>query len=345
MDSAWLKPERIEHLVQVEPAVLTALLVIGAWSIYKLLLKNINEDRHRTLQSLFKNLGGHVSLCILLSLAYTSLQWTLEESSPQLRLKAYVGLATLLSGATVFVKVWRILVFEYLFLSHMKAGVPLLLVNLFSLLLSLSLGGWIATEVFGIRLAPLLATSAIFSVVLGLALQDTLGNLFAGVAMQFDKPYEIGDWIEIQTGSQKWVGQVQEISWRSTVLIGWTDESITVPNRTMAQAQIANFATKTRPIVRSILMRFPYSENYEAVKNILIDACKSAQWIRQSPAPKAFGVESSENGFQIRLIYFLDDYGKQIDASDEVLGNCLKALAAAGITPASHRLEVTQQTT
>lgn len=63
-----------------------------------------------------------------------------------------------------------------------------------------------------------------FSLILGLALQDTLGNLFAGVALQLDKPYEIGDWIEISPRAQVWVGQVEEISWRATTMIGLFDE-------------------------------------------------------------------------------------------------------------------------
>src|SRR5262249_25507055 len=148
-------------------------------------------------------------------------------------------------------KTCRILLFEYLFLSHMRAGVPLLLVNLFTLLLTLVMGGWLCTAIFDVKLGPLLATSAIFSVVLGLALQDTLGKRFAGVAMQFDKPYEIGDWIEIMLNGQKWVGQVQEISWRATVMVGISDEHISVPNRLMGQTQISNFATTKRPIWRS----------------------------------------------------------------------------------------------
>ena len=92
----------------------------------------------------------------------------------------------------------------------MRAGVPVLLVNLFSLLLSAVIGFWMMTGIFEFNLAPLLATSAVFSIVLGLALQDTLGNLFAGVALQLDKPYEMGAAIEVTTSSQKWVGQVRK---------------------------------------------------------------------------------------------------------------------------------------
>jgi len=144
--------------------------------------------------------------------AYAVAQKSVDLGNTQERIAAYLGLATLIAGAIVFVKVCRILLFEYLFIGHMKEGVPLLIVNLFTLVISIGIVGWFATELFGVKLGPLLATSAVFSLILGLALQDTLGNLFAGVALQLDKPYEIGDWIEVNNGGATWVGQVEEIS-------------------------------------------------------------------------------------------------------------------------------------
>ena len=215
----WIPIAKIEELVQLEPALLIAGLTFGAWLVYKILLGNVSNDRHRNIQKLFQNLSFHTTIGATLFTSYYLFARFSDSSTSAERIISYIGLLTLLSGATVFVKVCRILMFEYLFLSHMRVAVPVLLVNLFTLLLSIILGGWLATEIFAVRLAPLLATSAIFSLVLGLALQDTLGNLFAGVALQFDKPYEIGDWVEINNGSQKWVGQIEEISWRATVLI------------------------------------------------------------------------------------------------------------------------------
>jgi small-conductance mechanosensitive channel len=237
--AAWIPLEKIQAIVQLEPALLIAGLSLGAWLVYKLLLGKISSERHRNMSALFRNLGMHAFFAACFIASFFLIGSFGAEGAAVERLLAYLGFFAVLSGAIVFVKVSRILAFEYLFLSHMRAGVPVLLVNLFTLLLSLVIGGWMATEIFSVRLTPLLATSAIFSLVLGLALQDTLGHLFAGVSLQFDKPHEIGDWIEIQTSGQKFVGQVEEISWRATVLIGLADELITVPNRTMAQALLS----------------------------------------------------------------------------------------------------------
>ena len=336
----WIPIAKIEELVQLEPALLIAGLTFGAWLVYKILLGNVSNDRHRNIQKLFQNLSFHTTIGATLFTSYYLFARFSDSSTSAERIISYIGLLTLLSGATVFVKVCRILMFEYLFLSHMRVAVPVLLVNLFTLLLSIILGGWLATEIFAVRLAPLLATSAIFSLVLGLALQDTLGNLFAGVALQFDKPYEIGDWVEINNGSQKWVGQIEEISWRATVLIGLTDELITVPNRTMAQAHISNFSVKTKPIIRSQKFRIAYGTNVATAKAALLRAAGRCDTVRKDVKPIVLLTEADESWILFKLIYFIDNYGSQFIIADEVIEAALKELENEHIELAPPRLEL-----
>ncbi len=338
----WLSLDRIENLVQLEPALVILGLTLCAWLIYKLLLGAVSQERHRNLKRLFRNLLFHLSIATVLYLAFTALT-RLGEGSDSLaipRISSYVGLLALFSGATCFVKVWRILVFEYLFLGSMREGVPLLIVNLVSLLLSLAIGSWMATEILGLKLGPLLATSAVASLVLGLAMQETLGNLFSGVAMQLDKPYEIGDWIEIQNGTQKWIGQVLEISWRSTLLVGFAEETITVPNRVVAQSQISNYATKSRPIIRSQVFRLPLDAKPADVKRVLVDSIKGHPAIRKYPEPLVLLMETTESWAVYKLVYFVDDFGAQYSIGDKVLTAALAALDNAKIPLAASRMVV-----
>jgi small-conductance mechanosensitive channel len=345
LSQPWLQLERIESLVQLEPALVIVGLAVAAWVFYKLFLRKLSDERHRNLSKLFRNVFFHLCIGTALFAAYYALLLVgnYGERDTLARLNSYVGLLTLLSGATIFVKTWRIIVFEYLFIGHMRVGVPLLLVNLFTLLLSVTIGGWMVTELFGLKIAPLLATSAIASLVLGLALQDTLGNLFSGVALQFDKPYEIGDWIEIHNGAQKWTGQVLEISWRATVLIGFTEETITVPNRVMAQAQISNFATKNRPIIRSQSFRFALDSPIDRVKKSLLDAVRTQPGIRRDPEPVVLLMETDESWVVAKLIYFIDNFGAQYSIGDQVIGACLASVQAAGLKLAPARLAVLQE--
>ncbi len=341
LSQPWIPLSKIQELVQLEPALLLLSLSLGAWIIYKIFLRTVSEQRHSNIQKLFRNLYGHLAFGTAFFIIYMTLEYFGSDTLPTERVQSYVGLLVLISGVTIFIKLAKILVFEYLFLSHMKVAVPLLLVNLFTLIFSIVLAGWMATEIFNIRIVSVLATSAIFSLVLGLALQDTLGNLFAGVALQFDKPYEIGDWVEVSSNNQKWVGRVHEISWRATVLVAMTDETITLPNRVMSQAEISNYSTKHRPIVRAQLFRIPYSAPQEDVKKILLSAVLNLQEVKKFPEPLVLMTEMAESWILFKVLYSIDNYGFQLLIGDQVLSACLKALRDAGIETASPRVFAT----
>ncbi|MCX6551615.1 MAG: mechanosensitive ion channel, partial [Acidobacteria bacterium] len=88
----------------------------------------------------------------------------------------------------------------------------------------------------GLNLAPLLATSAVTSLVLGLALQPILGNFFAGVAISFEQPYRINDWIKI--GDIE--GRVVDMTWRTTHLRTRDNDDLVIPNAKAADEYILN---------------------------------------------------------------------------------------------------------
>lgn len=337
--------ERINILLQHEPAVLIIGLAVTSWLIYKFLLKEVAAHRHSNLKREFRNLFAHSITFSLIYVMHALLEHFCERSPhPSLeRFLPYFGLLVLFSGATVFIKTARIVMFEYLFLGHMKEGVPVLLVNIFTLFLSVLIGGWLISDLFNIRLAPLLATSAVFSIVLGMALQDTLGNLFAAIALQFDKPYEIGDWIEITSGIQRWVGQVHEITWRATVLTGLYDEVRTIPNRIIGSAEVSNFSPKGRPIYRNQIFRIDHTHDLDHVKKVFHKALHQCQEVLKTPAPIVIFSESQESWIQVKLLYAIDDYGAQWRIADQVIIEAFKELHAAGITTALPKIEWTSK--
>jgi small-conductance mechanosensitive channel len=261
-----------------------------------------------------------------------------EENTTILRLASYIGLVALIQECVVAIKTARLLIFEYLYLSHMRVAFPLLLVNLFTLLLTVIIFGWLISTVFAIQIAPLVATSAVFSLVLGLALQDTIGNLFAGVALQFDKPYEIGDWIEIQTGGNRWIGQVHEISWRATILHGFTDETITIPNKVMSQAQISNFAAKNRPFARSQAFKVPFESPSTEVKRALLEAADSTQGLRRDLPPIVIITETGDSWVTYKLVYYLENFGSQFLVADQIIESALNKLKERKIPLANPRM-------
>lgn len=333
---------RIQEVVSLEPAYVLVGLSAISWIIYKVALGAVSLERHKMLGRLFKNLLFHLLAGSSFLGIYLGLTRLSEDYPSAERFLAYAGTLAIIWAAIIFIKAARIFLFEYLFLGHMRSGVPLLLVNLLTLILSLVLSGWILTEIFYVKLTPLLATSAIFSLVLGLALQDTLGNLFAGVALQIDKPYEIGDWIEVQNGAQKWVGQVYEISWRATILLGFGDEFITVSNRSMAQSEIINFAAKSRPFLRIQLFRIPYGSPIAKAKEILTYTALATPGVRKDPLPDTIVSELNENWILLKLFYYIDNYPIQYMIADKINLNALEGLEKAGMKIAQTRITVGQ---
>ncbi|MBC7384868.1 MAG: mechanosensitive ion channel family protein [Cryobacterium sp.] len=336
----WIPLAPIESMIQFEPVLMLVGLSIGAWLIYKILLRDASPIRHRNLRALFLNLLAHLAIFAILFIAYVLTEKGVALGGPNERLASYFGLATLVSGAIVFVKCSRIFMFEYLFLGHMKEGVPVLIVNLFSLLLSIGIAGWFATEIFGIRLAPVLATSAVFSLILGLALQDTIGNLFAGVALQLDKPYEIGHWVEIMTSGQTYVGQVEEITWRATTLIGLFDELLILPNRLMAASEISNFSARRTPIWRGQNFRLPYTADLAEMKAVLLGALQSAEGVRAVPTPYVWIRETTESWLVFRCSYTIDEYPRQFRIGSNVIAAVIEAMKKNGFASAAQKIQI-----
>ncbi len=88
----------------------------------------------------------------------------------------------------------------------------------------------------------ILATTAVGAVVLGFALQDTLGNLFAGLAIQIEKPFRVGHWVNL-AGKD---GLVSEITWRATKIRTRAGNFVVVPNSTLSRETITNYSEPSR---------------------------------------------------------------------------------------------------
>jgi small-conductance mechanosensitive channel len=341
MNEKFIKIQALYNLIDWEPFVLLACLLAIAWLFYKFFLQAASPERHASIRAQFRSLARHFFILTVLFIIFMFLHSITGGGFANFaRITPYIALMTFAWGASVFVKTCRLLVLQYLFLGSMSTGVPLLIVNIFSLLLSIVLTVWALSQVFGLDLGPLMATSAAFSIVLGLALQDTLGNLFAGISLQIDKSYEIGDWLEVVQGIQKATGQVKEISWRSTILVGFSDEEITLPNRTMANAQISNFSPEGHPIVRSQIFRLPFGCDLEKAKELLERAVVEISDIRGLPAPLAYIQEASESWVGVKVIYFIDNFGGQFTIGDKVMRKGIDALRTHGIELARNVIEV-----
>lgn len=329
MRDQWIPVEKIQFLIQFEMFALLWTLLLLSFIVYKIFLKKISDKRHANLRQRFSRTALYLFITTILS----ALHWPIFENAYHsnseyhlVKLASYLSLLALTFGVITVVKLAQIYVYLYLFLMNMSVGVPRLIANMFTLLFSLIIVSWLAADVFGFHLAAVLATSAVFSLVLGLALQDTLGNLFSGIALQIDCPFTIGDWVEIHCGSEKWTGNVQEISWRATTLIGFADEVILIPNRVIAQAQLINYSNFQKAARLNQVFRFRFNVSVDVAKKALMDGLANIPEILADPAPRTLITEVTESWVTIKIYYSLKDYGTRYRTGDLVITQILEQI-------------------
>jgi small-conductance mechanosensitive channel/CRP-like cAMP-binding protein len=138
---------------------------------------------------------------------------------------------------------------------------------------------------FNVDITSILAGSAVISIVLGLALQETLGNFFSGMVLQASVPFAPGDWILIGEGSTATEGRVVEMTWRAVTIITAANNNILIPNSLVARTKITNYHTPTPATSCSITLALDHNVAPHEAQRILVLAANDADGVAGSPAP------------------------------------------------------------
>lgn len=158
----------------------------------------------------------------------------------------------------------------------------------------------IVTLVFpGADLAPLLATSAITSLVLGLALQPILTNFFAGVVLALERPFRIHDWIQV--GEHE--GQVTDITWRTTYIRTRQNDTVIFPNSSVAQETLTNFLYPHPLHMARIYVGVHYRTPPHRVQAAILRAAETVGGVLEKPSPAVyvFSFDDSAITYEARL--------------------------------------------
>lgn len=182
----------------------------------------------------------------------------------------------------------------------------------------------------GVAPGSLLTTSALLTAVIGLSLQDTLGNVFAGLSIQAQRPFEVGDWVQLSDSSEP-LGRVTEINWRATRLLTNDRVEVTIPNGAMARATLRNFSKPTKVLRRQIEIAAPYSFSPEHVMEVMRAAVVHTAGVLATPEPTAVIHLFAESGITYRLRYFLDDIDEVHPIDSSVRERLWYAFRRAGI--------------
>lgn len=132
----------------------------------------------------------------------------------------------------------------------------------------LSLGLLIALQTLGISITPLITAMGVGGLAIALGLQDTIGNLFAGLTVLASKKIVPGDIIEVENDKK---GTVNDISWRYTTIKTPDGHTVVLPNSKLAAGTITNFSQPTTEVGFNVMLRLPYDVNLAEVETLLTD--------------------------------------------------------------------------
>jgi small-conductance mechanosensitive channel len=220
--------------------------------------------------------------------------------------------------------------FDFVFRLRRHYEAPTLVRNIFTLLAFTIL--FVVTFRFvypTYDLGALFTTSAIFGVIIGLALQDTLGNFFAGISLHADRPFQVGDVIVV--GSQKHTGVVESITWRAIKIRTFQNHIVLVANSTAAKEAI-EVAPRDNLNARLVFFSTIYTDSPAKTIHVVREAVRDTDNVSDkiTPIVRIRGLGDSSIDWEIK--YWLDDYAKYNDTDALVRQRVWYTLRRSGLT-------------
>lgn len=219
-------------------------------------------------------------------------------------------------------------VFVWRGLEQRKVAVPKLLVDVARALVFVIAIFGVISAIFDQTVTGLLATSGVIAIVLGFALQSTLSDLFSGIALNLERPFRVGDWVRLDTGT---VGQIVQTNWRATRLRPNDGNEITVPNSKMAGAQLTNFSMPRRDMRQTLKISVPSDVPPRRVQDILVAAALRCARVATAPRPQARLTEFQDGKIALELDYWIVNYHDLEDVRDEISCEIWRCLDVVGI--------------
>ena len=186
----------------------------------------------------------------------------------------------------------------------------------------------IVAYVFNQPIQGLLATSGVIAIILGLALQSTLGDVFSGIVLSFSRPYRPGDWISVERGTD---GRVIEMNWRATHVLTARRDLAIVPNSTIAKSRIVNVSSPSGIHGITVTVQIDGRTPPSAATAILEHAILNCRLIVTAPSPSIV-IKSVTGAYsEFEITFFVETLASASQAQNELLDLVYRHLAASGI--------------
>lgn len=193
-------------------------------------------------------------------------------------------------------------------------------------------GLYLALDELGFELMGLLASLAVFSLIIGLAMQQTLGNIVNSFMLALDQPFEVGDRIEVDGH----LGSVVSVGILSTKVLTIGENLVVIPNNNLVNSTVINHARgggdgQGRRISLVLDVGVEYDEDIAHVKYTTLQLLRECPFILETPEPRVLLNELGEYAKVFRMYAWVEDYSDEFVAKDWLFKNIAERFEAEGI--------------
>ncbi len=203
----------------------------------------------------------------------------------------------------------------------------------FSGIIIFTTGTLLALDMIGLNIMPFVAGAGIAGIAIGFAAKDTLSNLIAGILLIIDRPFEIGDRIEVWTApvnSATW-GDVVDIGLRATKIQTTDNIVIIIPNNEIMKRDIINYTTMTKEIRVRIGIGIAYDADVKKVKEIIKGVSLELGWVMRDPAPKVVVKSFGDSAVNLEARVWISRPRKRMDTISHVTDRVKEVFQEEGI--------------
>ncbi len=236
--------------------------------------------------------------------------------------------ATIMLSSNILLRILNLLLWDYLLKKKVDVHIPRLVIDIINFILLTIVAVAILNGVFGVRLTGFLVTSTVLSAVIGLSLQDILGNLFAGLALQMERPFKLGEWVSMEEDE----GVVVQMNWRTLTVRTRSGDHVTIPNATISKNIVTNYSRPNRNHMCRVKVGMAYNHQPGMIKRVITSTLEAMDGILETPAPKVFLEEFDEYSVNYDVRFWISEYHRRPEIENAVRTRIWYILRRRGLT-------------